>query len=93
MSKKKYKKIERLQFDYRPKNKKETEEIDGVLMQANELLECRNIIIEALKNGAFKSEHFKESDNAAFGYVLKDVNKFIEEIKSMEEKINLDLFK
>ena len=60
-------------------------------MQANELLECRNTIIEAFKNGTFKSKHLKESDNAAYGYVLKDVNKFIKEIKSMEEKINLSL--
>ena len=61
-------------------------------MQANELLECRNTIIEAFKNGTFKSKHLKESDNAAYGYVLKDVNKFIKEIKSMEEKINLSFF-
>ena len=41
------KKIEVLQFNYEPKSKKEKEEINGVLMQANELLECRNTIIEA----------------------------------------------
>ena len=38
------------------------------------------------------SKHLKKLDNTAYNYVLKDVNKFIEEIKSMEEKINLSLF-
>ena len=33
------KKIEELKFDYRPKNVKEKEKIDSVLMQVNELLE------------------------------------------------------
>ena len=33
------KKIEELKFDYRPKNEKEKEKIDGVLMQVNDLLE------------------------------------------------------
>ena len=33
------KKIEELKFDYRPKNEKEKEKIDSVLMQVNELLE------------------------------------------------------
>ena len=40
----------------------------------------------------FFSEHLKTSDDATYNYVLKDVNKFIEEIKSIEEKINLSLF-
>ena len=39
------------------------------------------------------SKHLKKLDNTAYNYVLKDVNKFIEEIKSLEEKINLSLFK
>ena len=52
-------------------------------MQANEMLEYRDKFIKAFKNGTFMS---------AYDYVLKDVNKFIEEIKSMEEKINLSLF-
>ena len=38
------------------------------------------------------SEHLKKSDDAAYNYVLKDVNEFIDEIKSMEEKNNLSLF-
>ena len=41
----------------------------------------------------FRSKHLKESDDAAYDYVLKDANKSIEKIKSMEEKINLRLFK
>ena len=61
-------------------------------MQANDLLEYRGKIIKAFKDGTFLSEHLKKSDDAAYNYVLKDVNKFIEEIKSMEEKINLSLF-
>ena len=34
-----------------------------------------------------------KKNDAAHNYVLKDVNLFIEEIKLMEEKINLSLFK
>ena len=33
-----------------------------------------------------------DKDNAAYGFTLKSVNEFIEEITSMEEKINLSLF-
>ena len=62
-------------------------------MQANKMLQYRDKIITAFKDGTFMSEHLKKSDNAAYDYVPKDVNKFIEEIKSMEEKINLSLFK
>ena len=61
-------------------------------MQANELLNCRDKIIKAFKDGNFRSEHLKKLDDAAYKCVLKDVNKFIEEIRSMEEKINLSLF-
>ena len=61
-------------------------------MQANDVLEYRSKIIKAFKDGTFLSEHLKKSDDAAYyNYVLKDVNKFIEKIKSMEEKINLSL--
>ena len=48
------KKIEQLQFDYKPKNVKEKEEIDGVLMQVNDMLEYRNKIIKAFKDGIFR---------------------------------------
>ena len=61
-------------------------------MQANSLLEFRNKVINAFKNGTFSCEYLKKSDAAAFDFMLKGVNKFIEEIKSMEEKINLSLF-
>ena len=84
--------MEDLQFGYEPKNKKEKEEINGVLMQANDVLEYRSKIIKAFKDGTFLSEHLKKSDDAAYNYVLKDVNKFIGEIKSMKEKINLSFF-
>ena len=66
--------------------------MNGVLMQANDVLEYRSKIIKAFKDGTFLSEHLKKSDAAAYNYVLKDVNNFIEEIKWMEEKINLSLF-
>ena len=75
------------------KNEKERKEINRVMMQANELLEYRNKITEAFRDGTFLSEHLKKSDNAAYHYVLKDVNNFIQEIKSIKEKNNLTLFK
>ena len=53
-------------------------------MHANDLLEYRGKIINAFKNGTFSSEHLKKSDAAAYNYVLKDVNKFIQEIRSKE---------
>ena len=59
------------------------------MMQANDVLEYRNIIIEAFWDGTFLSEHLRKSDNAAYDYVLKEVNKFIKKIESMSENINL----
>ena len=56
-------------------------------MQANDLLESRNEIIKAFKNGIFLSEHLKKSGDAAYNYMLKNANEFIEEIKSTVEKI------
>ena len=61
-------------------------------MDANKMLEYRDKIIEAFRDGTFLSENLKKSDDAAYGYVLWDVNNFIQETKSMEEKINLSLF-
>ena len=55
-------------------------------MQANDLLEYRGKIIKAFKDGTFLSEHLK-NQMLLLIIVLKDVNKFTEEIKSMEEKI------
>ena len=60
-------------------------------MQANDLFKYRDKIIYAFKDGTFQSQHQKRSDDAANDYVLKIVNKSIEEIKSMKEKINLSL--
>ena len=51
------KKTEGLRIDYIPKNAEEKEEINGVLMQVNDLLEFRNKIIDAFKDGTFLSEH------------------------------------
>ena len=91
LSKKIQKKMEELQFNYEPKDEKEKEEIDGVLMQAKDLLEYRNKIIDAFKDGTFLSEHLNQMLLLIINYVLEYVNKLIEEIKSMEEKINLSL--
>ena len=54
-------------------------------MQVNDLLKYRDKIIKAFKDGTFLSEHLKKLDDAAYNYTLKDVNKFIEEIKLMEK--------
>ena len=85
-------KIQDLQFGYTPKNIKEKEEKSQILMHANELLESRNKIIKAFKDDIFPSEHLKKSDDDAYDFMLKNVNKFIQQIRSMEEKINLILF-
>ena len=48
------KKIEELRFDYTAKKKeKEKEKINGVLMQANDLLEYRDKTIDGFKDGTF----------------------------------------
>ena len=79
-------------YGYEPKNEKEKEDISQVLMQANDLLEYREKIIDAFKNETFLSQYLKKSDDAAHDYFLRNVNKFIKKGKSMEEKINLSLF-
>ena len=61
-------------------------------MQTSDLLKYRDKLIEAFKDGNFSSEHLKKSDDAAYGYVLEIVEKFIKKIKSMAENINLSLF-
>ena len=75
------KKIDNLKFGYKSKDKKEKEEKSQVLMHANELLESRNKIIKAFKDDIFPSEHLKKSDDAAYDFTLKNVNKFIQEIR------------
>ena len=67
------KKIEELKYNYKPKTVEEKEEINGVLMQANDMLEYRDKIIEAFRDGTFSSEYFKKLDHAAHDYVLKGV--------------------
>ena len=86
------KKINKLKFNYRPENEEEKEEVNQVLMQANDLLEYRDKIIDAFTDGIFLTEHLKKSDDAAHDYMLENVNDFIHKIKSMAEKINLSLF-
>ena len=61
-------------------------------MQANDLLEYRYKIIDAFKDGTFLSRYLKNTDNTGYNYVLKDAGNFIQEIKSIEEKINVSLF-
>ena len=61
-------------------------------MQAKDMLEYRDEIIEDFRNGIFSFENLKKSDTAAYDYVLKDVSKFIKKIKSMAENINLSSF-
>ena len=56
-------------------------------MHANDMLDYGDEIIEAFRDGTFSSEHLKRSDDAAYDYVLKDVNNLIQEIKSIEEKL------
>ena len=62
------------------------------MMQANDILEYRNIIIEAFWDGTFLSEHLQKSDNAAYDYVLKEVNKFIKKMESISGNIKLSMF-
>ena len=51
------KNIKKLKFNYKAKNVEEKEEIDKVLMHANDMLGYRDKIIEVLRDGTFSSEH------------------------------------
>ena len=51
------KNIKKLKFNYKAKNVEEKEEIDKVLMHANDMLGYRDKIIEALRDGTFSSEY------------------------------------
>ena len=55
-----YDEINELKYNYKPKNAKEEEEIDKVLMQANNMLEYRNKIIETFRNNTFLTEYLKK---------------------------------
>ena len=85
------KEIENLQFYYIPKNKEEKDHKSQVLMQANDLLEYREKNIDEFKD-TFSPEYLKKLDNAVDDFTLKNVNTFIQEIKLMEEIINLKIF-
>ena len=82
--------IEELKYNYKPKSIEEGE-INGILMQVNDMLKYRDKIIEAFRDGTFTSAHLKKSDNAAHDYVLKGVEKFIQKMKSIAENNNLNL--
>ena len=62
-------------------------------MQANDMLEYMDKIIETFRDGIFSSERLKKSDAAAYDYVLKDVKNFIQKIQSMAKNISLSLLK
>ena len=66
-------KIEELKFGYRPENVEEKEEIDKVLMHANDMLEYRDKIISAFNDDTFLSEHLKisDDDDAAYNHALE----------------------
>ena len=64
-------KINELKHNYDPTNVIEKEEINGVLIQANDMFEYRDKIINAFGVGTFSSEYLKKSDDAAYDYVLK----------------------
>ena len=49
-----------LKPDYRPENSEETEEIDKVLMQANDMLEYRDKIIMGFQDGTFSYKDLKK---------------------------------
>ena len=54
-------------------------------METNDMLEDRDKIIEAFRDGTFSSEHLKKSNDAASDYVLKDVKKFIQKIDQWQK--------
>ena len=87
------KKIEELKYNYKPKNEKEKEEINEVLMHANDMLEYGDKIIEAFRDGTFSSEHLKKSDAAAYDYILEDVNNLFRKLNQWQKKKKLHLFK
>ena len=57
-------------------------------MYPSDMLDYGNKIIEAFWDGTFQSERLKKSGDAAYDYVLKDVNNFIQEMKSRWKQKN-----
>ena len=47
-------------------------------MQANDILEYRDKIIEAFRDGTFSSEHLKKSANAAYDCVERSKAVYLE---------------
>ena len=56
-------------------------------MQANDLLEYRNTIIDAFKNGIFLSEYLEKLDDARYKYVFKDVKKLFRKLNRWKKKL------
>ena len=56
-------------------------------MQANDLLEYRDKIIKAFKDGTFLSKYLKKSDYAAHDYVLKDVMILFRKLNQWKKKL------
>ena len=52
--------MEELRVNYKPKNAKEEEEIDRVLMLGDDILEYRDKIVDGFNDGTFSSEHLKK---------------------------------
>ena len=86
-------KIKRLKFEYKPNN---VEEIDSMLMHANDLLKYRDVLISAFEKSIFffLFEQVKEESKNAFSEFVaeEEVSKFIQKIKSLSKNINLSLF-
>ena len=57
-------------------------------MHANDMLEYGDKIIEAFRDGTFSSEHLKKSDDAAYDYILKDVNNLFRKLNRWQKKKN-----
>ena len=61
-------------------------------MHANDMLEYGDKIIEAFRDCTFSSEHLKKSDDAAYDYILEDVNNLFRKLNRWQKKNNLNLF-
>ena len=55
-------------------------------MHANDMLEYGDKIIEAFRDGTFSSEHLKKSDDAAYDYILEDVNNLFRKLNRWQKK-------
>ena len=56
-------------------------------MHANDMLEYGDKIIEAFRDGTFSSEHLKKSDDAAYDYILEDVNNLFRKLNRWQKKL------